>query len=67
MRIEIFCEEIEYCGANAKPLQLVIISKIEQSELAVEPIRADSVIFLESAEIILHIEKVKLKKEIKLP
>jgi predicted transposase/invertase (TIGR01784 family) len=35
---------------------LVIISKIEQSELAVEPIRADSVIFLESAEIILHIE-----------
>jgi predicted transposase/invertase (TIGR01784 family) len=36
-----------------KPIKL---TKIEQSELAVEPIRADSVIFLESDEIILHIE-----------
>ena len=34
----------------------ITLTKIEQSELAVEPIRADSVIFLESAEIILHIE-----------
>jgi len=29
---------------------------LSSSELALEPIRADSVIFLESAEIILHIE-----------
>ena len=34
----------------------ITLTKIEQSELAVEPIRADSVIFLESAEIIPHIE-----------
>ena len=34
----------------------ITLSKIEPSELSVEPIRADSVTFLESAEIILHIE-----------
>ena len=31
------------------------LTKIEPSELAAEPIRADSIIFLESAEIILHL------------
>ena len=36
-----------------KPINL---TKLEPSELLLEPIRADSVIFLESAEIILHIE-----------
>jgi predicted transposase/invertase (TIGR01784 family) len=36
-----------------KPIPL---TKLEPSELSVEPIRADSVIFLESLEIILHIE-----------
>jgi predicted transposase/invertase (TIGR01784 family) len=36
-----------------KPIPL---TKLEPSELSVEPIRADSVIFLESSEIILHIE-----------
>ena len=34
----------------------ITLTRIEQSELSAEPIRADSVIFLESAEIILHIE-----------
>jgi predicted transposase/invertase (TIGR01784 family) len=32
------------------------LTKLEPSELSVEPIRADSVIFLESSKIILHIE-----------
>jgi predicted transposase/invertase (TIGR01784 family) len=36
-----------------KPISL---TKLEPSELSVEPIRVDSVIFLESLEIILHIE-----------
>ncbi len=36
-----------------KPINL---TKLEPSELLLEPIRADSVIFLESTEIILHIE-----------
>ncbi len=34
----------------------IALTKLEPSELSVEPIRADSVIFLESAELILHIE-----------
>ncbi|MCY7331411.1 MAG: Rpn family recombination-promoting nuclease/putative transposase [Pseudanabaena sp. CAN_BIN31] len=34
----------------------ITLTKLEPSELSVEPIRADSVIFLESAEIILHLE-----------
>ena len=32
------------------------LTKMEPSELSLEPIRADSVIFLESAEFILHLE-----------
>jgi predicted transposase/invertase (TIGR01784 family) len=36
-----------------KPIALI---KLEPCELSVEPIRADSVIFLESSEIILHLE-----------
>ncbi len=32
------------------------LTKIEPSELSLEPIRADSVIFLESSKIVLHIE-----------
>jgi predicted transposase YdaD len=36
-----------------KPIPL---TKLEPTELLSEPIRADSVIFLESSEIILHIE-----------
>ena len=36
--------------------EAITLTKIEPSELSVEPIRADSVIFLESAELILHIE-----------
>jgi predicted transposase/invertase (TIGR01784 family) len=32
------------------------LTKLEPSELLVEPIRADSIIFLESTELILHIE-----------
>jgi len=36
-----------------KPIPL---TKLEPSELSVEPIRADSVIFLESSDLILHIE-----------
>jgi predicted transposase/invertase (TIGR01784 family) len=36
-----------------KPIPL---TKLEPSELTVEPIRADSVIFLESKEIIMHLE-----------
>ena len=32
------------------------LTKLEPSELSLEPIRADSLIFLESAEIILHLE-----------
>ncbi|NJL89406.1 MAG: Rpn family recombination-promoting nuclease/putative transposase [Coleofasciculaceae cyanobacterium SM2_1_6] len=32
------------------------LSKLEPSELSAEPIRADSLIFLESADIILHLE-----------
>ena len=34
----------------------IALTKLEPSELSVEPIRADSVIFLESADLILHIE-----------
>lgn len=34
----------------------ITLTKLEPSELSVEPIRADSVIFLESSEIILHLE-----------
>jgi predicted transposase/invertase (TIGR01784 family) len=34
----------------------IALTKLEPSELSVEPIRADSVIFLESSEIVLHIE-----------
>jgi predicted transposase/invertase (TIGR01784 family) len=36
--------------------EAITLTKIEPSELSVEPIRADSVIFLESTELILHIE-----------
>ena len=36
--------------------EAITLTKLEPSELSVEPIRADSVIFLESTEIILHIE-----------
>ena len=36
--------------------EAIALTKIEPSELSVEPIRADSVIFLKSTEIILHIE-----------
>jgi predicted transposase/invertase (TIGR01784 family) len=36
-----------------KPLDL---TEIKPSELSLEPIRADSLIFLESEELILHIE-----------
>ena len=36
--------------------EAITLTKIEPSELSFEPIRADSVIFLESAELILHIE-----------
>ena len=36
-----------------KPIEL---TKLEPSELASDPIRADSVILLESAEIIVHLE-----------
>lgn len=36
-----------------KPIPL---TKIEPSELSAEPIRADSVIFLESSEIVMHLE-----------
>ena len=36
--------------------EAITLTKLEPSELSVEPIRADSVIFLDSAEIILHIE-----------
>ena len=36
--------------------EAITLTKIEPSELLVEPIRADSVIFLESTELILHIE-----------
>ena len=36
--------------------EAIVLTKIEPSELSVEPIRADSVIFLKSTEIILHIE-----------
>ncbi|MCA6538580.1 MAG: Rpn family recombination-promoting nuclease/putative transposase [Pseudanabaena sp.] len=34
----------------------ISLTKLEPSELSVEPIRADSIIFLESTELILHIE-----------
>jgi predicted transposase/invertase (TIGR01784 family) len=34
----------------------IALTKLEPSELSLEPIRADSVIFLESSEIVLHIE-----------
>jgi predicted transposase/invertase (TIGR01784 family) len=34
----------------------ISLTKLEPSELSVEPIRADSLIFLESEEIILHAE-----------
>ncbi len=34
----------------------IALTKLEPSELSVEPIRADSVIFLESSEVILHLE-----------
>ncbi len=36
--------------------EAIILTKLEPSELSVEPIRADSVIFLESSQIILHLE-----------
>lgn len=36
--------------------EAITLTKLEPSELSVDPIRADSVIFLESSEIILHIE-----------
>ena len=36
--------------------EAITLTKLEPSELSVEPIRADSVIFLESTKIILHIE-----------
>jgi predicted transposase YdaD len=36
-----------------KPLEL---TEVKPSELSLEPIRADSVIFLESTELILHLE-----------
>ncbi len=36
--------------------QPINLTKLEPSELLLEPIRADSVIFLESTELILHIE-----------
>jgi len=36
--------------------EAIPLTKLEPSELSVEAIRADSVIFLESSEIILHIE-----------
>jgi predicted transposase/invertase (TIGR01784 family) len=36
--------------------EAIALTKLEPSELSVEPIRADSVIFLESSELILHIE-----------
>ncbi len=36
--------------------EAITLTKLEPSELSTEPIRADSVIFLESSEIILHIE-----------
>ncbi|MEE3715936.1 Rpn family recombination-promoting nuclease/putative transposase [Tumidithrix elongata RA019] len=36
--------------------EAIILTKLEPSELSVEPIRADAVIFLESSEVILHIE-----------
>ena len=32
------------------------LTKLEPSELSAEPIRADSVIFLESSEIVVHLE-----------
>jgi len=32
------------------------LTKLEPSELSIEPIRADSVIFLKSLEVILHLE-----------
>ena len=38
---------------SGKPLDL---TEIKPSELSLEPIRADSLIFLESEELILHIE-----------
>ncbi len=34
----------------------IALTKLEPSELSAEPIRADSVIFLESSEVILHLE-----------
>ena len=34
----------------------ILLTKIEPSELSAEPIRADSLIFLESSDIILHLE-----------
>jgi predicted transposase/invertase (TIGR01784 family) len=36
--------------------EAIALNKLEPSELSVEPIRADSVIFLKSSRIILHIE-----------
>jgi predicted transposase/invertase (TIGR01784 family) len=36
--------------------EAISLTKLEPSELSVEPIRADSVIFLESTEIVLHLE-----------
>nr|WP_263402905.1 hypothetical protein [Pseudanabaena sp. UWO311] len=35
--------------------EAITLTKLEPSELSVEPIRADSVVFLESIQIILHI------------
>jgi predicted transposase/invertase (TIGR01784 family) len=34
----------------------ITLTKLEPSELSIEPIRADSIIFLESTDLILHIE-----------
>ncbi|PLS67906.1 MAG: hypothetical protein CV045_10900, partial [Cyanobacteria bacterium M5B4] len=34
----------------------ITMTKLKPSELSLEPIRADSIIFLESEDIILHIE-----------
>ena len=45
--------------------EAIPLTKLEPSELSVEPIRADSVIFLKSKNIILHIEfQTKPKKNI---
>ncbi|MEA5489524.1 hypothetical protein VB775_22165 [Pseudanabaena sp. CCNP1317] len=45
----------------------ITLTKIEQSELAVEPIRADSVIFLESAEINHPTHRISDRTQSKYP